>query len=145
MSVHFDEKWLRAYCQRTGQQLPEGMQEAQGKGESAERKNAVQATGSKYGNCKTELDGRKFDSRHEAEVYRQLSLAARAGEYCAVLCQVPFYLPGGVKYIADFVTLELDGYFTVWDAKSSATARDKVYRLKKRQMRECLHIEIREV
>ena len=50
-----------------------------------------------------------------------------------------------MKYIADFVTLELDGYFTVWDAKSSATARDKVYRLKKRQMRECLHIEIREV
>ena len=55
------------------------------------------------------------------------------------------HLPGGVKYIADFVTLELDGSFTVWDAKSSATARDKVYRLKKRQMRECLHIEIREV
>lgn len=145
MSVHFDEKWLRAYCQRTGQQLPEEIQEAQSRGTRAERKDTVQAKGSKYGNCKTELDGRKFDSRHEAEVYRQLSLAAKAGDYCAVLCQVPFHLPGGVKYIADFVTLELDGSFTVWDAKSSATARDKVYRLKKRQMRECLHIEIREV
>lgn len=145
MSVHFDEKWLRAYCQRTGQQLPAEMQEAQSGGARAERKGTVQAKGRKYGNYKTELDGRKFDSRHEAEVYRQLSLAAKAGDYCAVLCQVPFRLPGGVKYIADFVTLELDGSFTVWDAKSSATARDKVYRLKKRQMRECLHIEIREV
>ena len=47
--------------------------------------------------------------------------------------------------LADFVTLEPDGTFTVYDAKSAATARDKVYRLKKRQMQACNHIEIREV
>ena len=62
-----------------------------------------------------------------------------------VLCQVPFDLPGGVKYIADFVTLERDGTFTVWDAKSEATARDKAYRIKKRQMKECLGINVQEV
>lgn len=100
---------------------------------------------SKYGNRRTEADGMKFDSQHEAEVYRQLTLAARGGEYCAVLRQVPFQLPGGIKYIADFVTLELDRSYTVWDAKSAATAKDKVYRMKKRLMKECLGIEIQEI
>ena len=99
----------------------------------------------KYGNRKTELDGRMFDSQHEAEVYARLSLEARAGEHFAVFCQVPFALPGRVKDVADFVTLEPDGTFTVYDAKSAATARDKVYRLKKRQMKACNNIEIREV
>ena len=100
---------------------------------------------SKYGNRRTEADGMKFDSQHEADVYRQLTLAARGGEYCAVLRQVPFQLPGGIKYIADFVTLELDRSYTVWDAKSAATAKDKVYRIKKRLMKECLGIEIQEI
>ena len=62
-----------------------------------------------------------------------------------MLCQVVFELPGGIKYIADFVTLEPDGTYRVWDAKSAATARDKVYRLKKRLMRECLGLEITEI
>lgn len=100
---------------------------------------------SKYGNRRTEADGMKFDSQHEADVYRQLTLAARGGEYCAVLRQVPFQLPGGIKYIADFVTLKLDRSYTVWDAKSAATAKDKVYRIKKRLMKECLGIEIQEI
>ena len=62
-----------------------------------------------------------------------------------MLCQVPFLLPGGVKYIADFVVLEKDGTYTVMDAKSEATRKDKTYRLKKRLMRECLGLEIVEV
>lgn len=91
------------------------------------------------------MDGRTFDSQHEADVYARLALETKAGEHFAVFCQVAFPLPGGVKYVADFVTLEPDGTFTVYDAKSAATARDKVYRLKKRQMQACNHIEIREV
>ena len=51
-------------------------------------------------------------------------------------------MPGGVKYVADFVLLHSDGHFTVIDAKSDATRRDRVYRLKKRLMRECLKLEI---
>lgn len=99
----------------------------------------------KYGNEPTERDGKRFDSRHEAQVYDRLRLECLAGEHTGLARQVAFYLPGGVKYIADFVTLEADGRYRVYDAKSEATRRDKVYRLKRRQMKECLGIEIQEV
>lgn len=99
----------------------------------------------KYGNEPTERDGKRFDSRHEAQVYDRLRVECIAGEHAGLARQVAFYLPGGVKYIADFVTLEKDGRYRVYDAKSEATRRDKVYRIKKRQMKECLGIEIEEV
>lgn len=140
MSVHFDEKWLKEYCARTGL----GGNDHFGKAtEMVEPPEGQKRT--KYNNRKVTEGGRTFDSQHERDVYNELLLEARAGKYCAVLCQVAFTLPGGVKYIADFVTLEAGGKYEVWDAKSSATAKDKVYRLKKRLMRECLGIEIREV
>lgn len=108
-------------------------------------KPAAEAKRTKYGNRRTERDGEVFDSRHEAEAYGRLTLETRAGEHVQLLRQVAFRLPGGVTYLADFVTLERDGRYAVWDAKSAATARDKVYRIKKRLMRECLGLEIREV
>lgn len=128
--VVFDEEWLRKYSQRTGISI--NLQEQQ-------QKRA------KYGNTKTQLDGQKFDSLHEAEVYKELLLRVKANDLRAVITQQTFLLPGGVKYIADFVTLNNDGTYSVLDAKSDATKRDKVYRLKKRQMRECLNITIEEV
>ena len=105
----------------------------------------VQTGRKKYGNQTAEADGKKFDSKHEAKIYERLRLECLAGEHWGLGCQVAFYLPGGVKYIADFVTLESDGTFTVYDAKSEATRKDKTYRLKKRQMKNCLGIEIQEV
>ena len=126
------EEQLREYQKRTGL------------GEHTETPAAVPKR-AKYGNRKTEADGRIFDSKHEAEVYRDLLMLWKAGEILGVMCQVAFLLPGGVKYIADFVTLGKDGRYTVMDAKSEATRKDKTYRLKKRQMRECLGIEIAEV
>lgn len=125
------EEQLREYQKRTGL------------GEHTETPAAPKRA--KYGNRKTEADGRIFDSKHEAEVYRDLLMLWKAGEILGVMCQVAFLLPGGVKYIADFVTLGKDGRYTVMDAKSEATRKDKTYRLKKRQMRECLGIEIAEV
>ena len=100
---------------------------------------------SKYGNRKTERDGLRFDSKHEAGWYETLRLRGLAGEFYGLARQVTFFLPGGVKYIADFVTLNTDGTYTVLDAKSEATRKDKVYRLKRRQMEQCLGIEIKEV
>lgn len=100
---------------------------------------------SKYGNRKTEVDGILFDSQHEANMYAEMDLEVKAGKYRALLCQVTFLLPGGVAYRADFVTLNTDGTYTVYDAKSAATRKDKVYRLKKRLMKNCLGIDIVEV
>lgn len=101
----FDEAWVREHCRKHGLPLPK---ELQGCTDGADKPPKPWR---KYGNIPVEDGGRRFDSKHEAEVYRRLTLEARGGAYCAVLRQVPFYLPGGVKYIADFVTLKMDGRF----------------------------------
>lgn len=138
MTMRVDENWFRDYCKRTGQEHLL---------EQLDRKRSEDAIPkrSKYGNRRTTVDGKTFDSQHEAMVYLSLKAAVEEGKYLAVTCQVTFVLPGGVKYKADFVTLNRDGSFTVYDAKSPATQKDKVYRIKRRQMRECLGIEIQEV
>ena len=99
----------------------------------------------KYGNRRVEIDGKKFDSQHEAEVYGELMLRQRAGELKLVLRQVPFELPGGIKYIADFVTMDHAGNIEVIDAKSEITRKNRVYINKKKQMASEWGIEIKEV
>ena len=132
MRLEFDEKWLADYCRRTGQPVPEDL------------RGAAQPKRRKYGNTPTTRDGRTFDSKHEAEVYDELMLLTKSGDLLGVYCQHPFRLPGGVVYRADFVALLPGGKYRVIDAKSEATQKDRVYRLKKRQMRECLGITIEE-
>lgn len=132
----FSEEWLREYSLRTGkntQDVAAGGHRPSGTGRS------------KYGNRKTTRGGEQFDSEHEARVYDEILLRLRAGEMRGFCRQQSFPLPGGVKYIADFVILNNDQTYTVVDAKSEATRKDKVYCLKKRQMRECYGIVIQEV
>ncbi len=158
MAFHVSEEWLRDYCKRTGQKMPsvrtnpshdkerstvlvdldENNQQRLYDAEPKPRER-------KYGNRPTEYDGKRFDSKHEAQVYELLRLECLVGKHIGLACQVVFYLPGGVKYIADFVTQEADGTYTVYDAKSEATRKDKTYRLKRRQVKNCLGIEIQEV
>ena len=99
----------------------------------------------KYGNQRTEIDGKKFDSKHEAEVYGELMLRRRAGELRVVLRQVSFDLPGGIRYVADFCTVDREGRFEVLDAKSEATRKNRTYINKRKQMLSEWGIEIREV
>lgn len=101
----------------------------------------------KYGNLPGYVNGKKFDSRHEAEVYRDLMLRVKAGELRCVIRQVRFDLADfeNLQYIADFVTIAPDKTVEVLDAKSEATRKDKVYIIKKKLMREKWGIEIREV
>lgn len=100
----------------------------------------------KYGNRKVEIDGKKFDSQHEARVYLELIQRVRAGELKWVLRQVPFELPGSIKYIADFVTVTPDGHIdAVMDAKSEITKRNRTYINKKKQLLAIYGIEIQEV
>ena len=100
---------------------------------------------SKYGNRRVEVDGKKFDSQHEADVYAELILRVKAGELKTVLRQVPFDLPGGIRYVADFLTVDADNRVTVYDAKSEATKKNRVYINKKKQVRDCCGLEIVEV
>ena len=101
---------------------------------------------SKYGNRRVEVDGMRFDSQHEANVYQELALRVKAGELKCVCRQVKFDLPGGIVYIADFVTIGPDMRIeAVIDAKSEATKKNRVYINKKKQMKACWGIDILEV
>ena len=99
----------------------------------------------KYGNHKVTVDGKRFDSKHEAEVYGELMMRRRAGDLRLVLRQVSFDLPGGIRYIADFVTVDCRGNLEIIDAKSEATRKNRVYINKKKQLLEVWGCEIREV
>lgn len=100
----------------------------------------------KYGNQRVEVDGIKFDSKHEAAIYQELMLRVRAGELKTVCRQVKFDLPGGIVYVADFLAIRPDlSIEGVYDAKSEATKKNRVYINKKKQMKACWGIEIREV
>lgn len=136
--IEFTEEWLRDYEKRTGKHGHDQTSAAPASAATAPKK-------SKYGNRRTDYAGRTFDSAHEAEVYKQLELQVRAGELLGVICQQTFLLPGGVKYVADFIALKRDGTYDVIDAKSEGTRKDKVYQIKRKQMRACLGIEIVEI
>jgi len=100
----------------------------------------------KYRNEPTLVDGIRFDSKHEAKVYQELMLRVKAGELKNVLLQVAFLLPGNIKYVADFVTITPDMRIEgVYDAKSEATKKNRVYINKKKQMKACWDIDIIEV
>lgn len=98
--------------------------------------------GSKYKNKKSERDGRVYDSKREADRHSELKILQQAREIAHFFEQVAFELPGGVRYVADFVILHLDGSYTVEDAKGFRT---DVYIMKKKLMRETYGIEIEEV
>lgn len=101
----------------------------------------------KYNARKVTIDGMKFDSQHEADVYfGQLMPRVKNGELRCVLRQVPFDLPGGVRYLADFVTVRPDMSIEgVYDAKSEATSKDKVFVIKRKQVKAIYGIHIVEL
>lgn len=156
MTAEFDEKWLRAYQARTGcgareyggslpqsvlahSQLPLTREPEECRPAAEGEKHRP-----KYGNRKTRLDGITFDSKHESEVYAELKLRQCAGDIAAMAIQVRFRLGERIEYIADFVVIDAAGAHVI-DAKSEATRRDKVYRIKKKLMWEKWGIEIEEV
>jgi len=75
----------------------------------------------KFGAVRTECDGIKFDSKIEARYYKKLKIAKESGELLFFLRQVPFHLPGGVRYVVDFVEFWADGEVKFTDVKGMET------------------------
>ncbi len=123
----------------------------------------------KYNNKKITLDGITFDSRKEANRYRELKLLEKAGKISDLRLQVKFqlippqyeitaerYARGKKKgqykrgkllerecaYIADFVYIDADGEIVVEDTKGMRT---KDYIIKRKLMLERHGIRIKEV
>lgn len=94
---------------------------------------------SKYHNQKT--DG--FDSKKEARRAEELRMMEKAGIIRNLRTQVPFVLLppfrhkgkwySGIKYFADFVYIQ-DGKEVCEDVKSPITAKNPVYRMKRKML-----------
>lgn len=95
--------------------------------------------GHKFRAVPTELDGIKFSSKAEARYYAQLKLRQAAGEVVFFLRQTPFHLPGGVKYVADFLEFHADGSCHVVDVKGMETA---AFRAKRKQVEALYPVQI---
>lgn len=81
-------------------------------------------------------DGIHFSSKKEAAYYRQLQLRKLAGEVVTFLRQVPFHLPGGVKYVCDFLEFRADGSCHFIDTKGMLT---ESFKAKKKMVEAIYH------
>ena len=75
----------------------------------------------KYHATQTIRNGIKFQSKKEARYYDELLLRQKAGEVLFFLRQIPFDLPGGLKYRADFMEFWTNGTVKIIDVKGYKT------------------------
>lgn len=86
-----------------------------------------------------ESDDIKFSSKAEKAYYNRLKLLQKSGEVLFFLMQIPFRLPGGVKYFCDFQIFYSDGTISFVDVKGFYTP---IFILKKKQVEQIYPIEI---
>ena len=67
-------------------------------------------------------DGHHYASKLEFRYLQTLELQKKAGLILFFLRQVPFHLPGGVKYICDFQVFYVDGVVKFVDVKGVETS-----------------------
>jgi hypothetical protein len=88
------------------------------------------------------LDGIYFASKKESKRYIMLNLLQKSGEVLFYLRQVPMHLPGGVKYVCDFVVFWSSGEVTFEDVKGLKTP---LYVAKKKMIEDIYPIKIQEI
>lgn len=132
----WDAKELYDVLKSNGRPIPPELAEMVG-ADGADRPRQ-----SKYRNVRTAYAGKVYDSKREAQRAAELDLLIKAGEIAGKLEQVPFALPGGVVYRADFVVLRNDG---TWYAEDAKGVRTKEYKIKARLFAERYGQEIVEV
>ena len=80
-------------------------------------------------------DGKRFPSKLEARYYNTLKALQSSGEVLFFLRQIPFDLPGGVRYLCDFQVFYATGDIRFIDTKG----RDTPLSIAKRKMVEELY------
>lgn len=96
----------------------------------------------KFNAIRSECDGIKFASRKERNRYLELKILHKAEEILFFLRQVPFHLPGNVKYICDFMVFWQDGNITIEDVKGFKT---ETYKAKKKMLEALYPVSIQEL
>lgn len=88
------------------------------------------------------VEGLYFASQKERKHYEFLKKIQELGEVLFFLRQVPLHIPGGVKYICDFVVFWTNGEVTFEDVKGFKT---QIYKLKKKLIESYYPLEIIEI
>lgn len=96
----------------------------------------------KYKAISIVLDGIKFASKKEGNHYYNLKMLQKNGDVLFFLRQVPFFLPGNVKYVCDFMVFWKNGDITFEDVKGYKTT---LYITKKKLVESLYPIKIKEI
>jgi hypothetical protein len=96
----------------------------------------------KYGAKPVHIDGHRFDSQAEAKYYLRLLLMVKVEQVTYFLRQVPFHLPGGIRYLVDFQVFYTDGRIEYIDVKGHRTA---MFVVKKKMVEAHYPVKIKEV
>lgn len=75
----------------------------------------------KFGAIRCERDGKKFPSKLEARYYDKLLALQASGQVIFFLRQIPFDLPGSVRYVCDFQVFYSNGEVSFIDTKGKDT------------------------
>ena len=93
----------------------------------------------KFNAISCEYDGIKFASKKEGKRYLELKSLQSNGDIRFFLRQAPMHLPGGVKYVCDFLIFWSDGTATFEDVKGYKT---DMYKVKKKLVEATYSIQI---
>lgn len=96
----------------------------------------------KYKAIITIIDDIKFSSKKEANHYYNLKFLKENGDIVFFLRQVPFHLPGNIKYVCDFMVFWKNGDITIEDVKGYKTM---LYTTKKKLVESLYPIKIKEI
>ena len=96
----------------------------------------------KYKATSIVLDSIKFASKKEGNHYSNLKILQKNGDVLFFLRQVPFFLPGNVKYVCDFMVFWKNGDITFEDVKGYKTT---LYITKKKMVESLYPIKIKEI
>lgn len=117
------------------------MKEGRRGGKGGSNNTVMKVYKHKFNAIKTECDGIKFASKKEAAYYKKLLLRKSAGDVVFFLRQVPIHLPGGVRYVVDFLEFHADETVHFCDVKGMKTEQ---YKTKKRMVEALYPIQIEE-
>lgn len=87
-------------------------------------------------------DGIKFPSKAELQRYIELKALIKTGEVLFFLRQVPFHLPGSIKFVCDYLVFWADGTVTFEEVKGVKTP---LYIAKKKMVEAIYGIKIIEM
>ncbi len=97
---------------------------------------------SKYRNTPTKYKGIRYDSKLEAQYAEYLDIKKSAGLISYWLRQVPFSLPGNVKYRVDFMVVDEAPEATIIEYIDVKGTETNMFKLKKKQVEDLYPITI---